>query len=161
MAVPALGTTRAQHAHTEKHVPKAQLVVPWGHPVIPVPVLAVAVPGLWGYSWGSPGYVDGMGKTGPPPEFCWLGGGDEDGDGMVLTWGECRPSGRAPASPQDSPLGGMLGSWLEKTPWPRQQAFVSNSKFLVRTAQGQGVGERDPTDFFGGTACMAALKSFC
>lgn len=43
MAVPALGTTRAQHAHTEKHMPGAQLATPWGHPVTPVPGLAGAV----------------------------------------------------------------------------------------------------------------------
>lgn len=43
MAVPSLGTTTcAQHAHThtEKHMPRAQLATPWGHPVTPLPVLS-------------------------------------------------------------------------------------------------------------------------
>lgn len=80
---------------------------------------------------------------------------------MVLTWKGWRPPGRAPALPRDSPLGGMLGFWLEKTPWPQQQGFGSNPKVLVRTALGQEAAERAPTGFFGGTACMAALKSPC
>lgn len=109
--------------------------------------LAVAVPGLWGHSRGSPGCMDGMEETTPPSELCWLGGGGENDDGMVLTRGGWRPSGRAPASPQDSPLGGMLVSWLEKTLWPQQQGFGSNPKLLVRTVRGQGAGERGPTGF--------------
>lgn len=94
--------------------------------------------------------MDGMGETRPPTELCWLGGGGENDDGMVLTWGGWRPSGRAPASAQDNPLGGMLVSWLEKTLWPQQQGFGCNPKLLVRTAQGRGAGVREAPQVFVG-----------
>lgn len=105
--------------------------------------------------------MDGMGETRPPTELCWLGGGGENDDGMVLTWGGWRPSGRAPASAQDNPLGGMLVSWLEKTLWPQQQGFGSNPKLLVRTAQGRGAGVGEAPQVFVGDSPHGSTENFC
>lgn len=69
---------------------------------------------------------------------------------MMMGWalpGEDGDHLGEPQHCQESPMGVVLGFWLEKTPWPQQQGFGSNPKLLVRTARGWEAGERAPTGF--------------
>jgi len=155
MGVPALGTTRVQHARTRKHTPRAHLAPRRDHPHCPSPCAgwAAAVPGVGGTA--------GMGGTRHPPRLtsCGPGGGGEDDDGelggMVLTWRGRRPSGGVPAPPRDGPLLGWdagvsagedpmapaAGIWV----WPRAPGEDSAGVVGVRETYPPPAAFRDCT----------------
>lgn len=59
MPVPALGTTRVQHAQARKHTPRARLAPRRGYPIALVPALA--------WVWLYPGWGAQRGWGGPDP----------------------------------------------------------------------------------------------
>lgn len=160
MAVPALGTTRAQHAHTHGNTRQGPSWPRLGATLSPTSAgLAVAVPGLWGHSWGSSGCVDGMGKTRPPPELCWLGRGDEDDDGIFI-WGGWRPSGTALASPRDSPFGWDARVLAEEDPMASAARICVQPQAPGEDSAGLGGWCESPSRLFEGDSLHGSTEVF-